>query len=54
MSIVRVSLSDGKGIEEARYAFAKRLRDIVEGPDGAIYVVEDGPGGRLLELTPAR
>jgi glucose/arabinose dehydrogenase len=52
MSIVRVSLNGGKGTEEARYTFPKRLRDIVEGPDGAIYVIEDGPGGRLLQLTP--
>lgn len=52
MSIVRVSLDGSKGTEEARYTFTKRLRDIVEGPDGAIYVVEDGPGGRLLQLTP--
>ena len=54
MSVVRVSLSGGTGKEEARYTFDKRLRDIVEGPDGAIYVVEDGPGGRLLQLTPAK
>jgi glucose/arabinose dehydrogenase len=53
MSLVRVSLDGGKGTEEARYAFDKRLRDIVEGPDGAVYLIEDGPGGRLLKLTPA-
>jgi aldose sugar dehydrogenase len=53
-SIVRVSLAGDKGTEEARYGFDKRLRAIVDGPDGAIYVAEDGPGGRLLRLTPAR
>ena len=51
-SVVRVSLSGDKGAEEARTDFGKRLRDIAEGPDGAIYVVEDGEGGRLLRLTP--
>ena len=51
--LVRVSLSGGAGKEEARYPFEKRLRDIVEGDDGSLYVVEDGPGGRLLRLTPA-
>ncbi len=51
--LVRVSLSDGMGKEEARYSFEKRLRDIAEGDDGALYVVEDGPGGRLLRLTPS-
>jgi len=53
MAIVRVSLDGDKGIEEARYKFEKRLRDLVEAPDGSIYVIEDGSGGRLLHLTPA-
>ena len=53
MSIVRVSFARDRGTEQARYKFDKRLRDIVEGPDGALYVIEDGPGGRLLRLTPA-
>jgi len=52
MALVRVSLDGAKGTEEARYAMGKRIRDIVEGPDGAIYVIEDGAGGRLLELRP--
>ena len=53
MALVRVSLEGEKGTEEARYAMGKRIRDIVEGPDGALYVIEDGGGGRLLKLTPA-
>jgi glucose/arabinose dehydrogenase len=53
MSIVRVSLDGNKGTEEARYKFDKRLRDIIETPDGSLYVVEDGKGARLLHLTPA-
>lgn len=39
--------------EEARYPFPNRLRDIAQGPDGAIWVLEDRAGGRLLRLTPA-
>jgi len=54
MALVRVALKDGKGTEEARYKFDKRLRDIVEASDGSLYVVEDGAGGRLLHLTPTR
>ena len=53
MSVVRVALDGDKGTEEARYPFDKRLRDIVEAPDGSLYVIEDGAGGRLLQLTPA-
>ena len=52
MAIVRVSLEGEKGTEQARYKFDKRLRDIAEAPDGSIYVIEDGPRGRLLHLTP--
>jgi len=39
--------------EEARYDFPRRLRDIAQAPDGAIWVIEDKEGGRLLRLTPA-
>jgi glucose/arabinose dehydrogenase len=31
----------------------ERIREIVEGPDGAIWVLEDTEKGRLLRLTPA-
>jgi glucose/arabinose dehydrogenase len=51
-ALVRVSLEGGKGTEEARYKFDKRLRDIVEAEDGSLYLIEDGAGGRLLHLTP--
>jgi aldose sugar dehydrogenase len=51
--IVRVTATSGTSArEEARHSFEKRLRDIVEAPDGSLYVVEDGAGGRLLHLTP--
>jgi glucose/arabinose dehydrogenase len=51
-SLVRVSLSGGNGTEEARVGFGKRLRDIAEAPDGALFIAEDGKSGRLLRLTP--
>ena len=51
MAIVRISLDGDKGTEEARYAMGKRIRDIAEADDGSLYVIEDGPGGRLLHLT---
>ena len=31
-----------------------RIRFVAPGPDGAIYLLEDGDGGRLLRLTPAK
>ena len=29
-----------------------RIREVVQGPDGALYVLTDAPDGRLLKLTP--
>ncbi|HWL03907.1 MAG TPA: PQQ-dependent sugar dehydrogenase, partial [Xanthobacteraceae bacterium] len=31
----------------------ERIRDVRSGPDGAIWLLTDGPSGRLLRLTPA-
>ena len=45
--------TDGDSAREvARYDMGERIRQIVEGPDGALWVLEDGDGGRLLELRP--
>ena len=53
-SITRIAVdaAANSASEEARYEFPMRLRDIAQGPDGAIWVVEDGEDGRLLRLTP--
>lgn len=53
--LVRVSFDGETAREEGRHAFEKRLREVVEAADGAIWVLEDGRGsgkGRLLRLTP--
>jgi glucose/arabinose dehydrogenase len=52
-ALVRVSITpDGAAAEAARYEWGKRVREVEEGPDGAVYVLEDDDG-RLLKLTPA-
>ncbi len=38
--------------EAERYEWDKRIREVEQGPDGAIYVLEDEAGGRLIKLTP--
>lgn len=47
---------DGKGAREvARYPMGARIRNVTEGPDGALWVLEDElreSQGRLLRLTP--
>lgn len=50
-NIVRVDLAGTEAAEVARYEFDNRLRSIAQGPDGAIWVAEDGDGGRVLRLS---
>ena len=56
-TLIRVAIN-GKGAREAeRWDMGARIREVEQGPDGAIYVLEDerkGAGGRLLRLAPAR
>ena len=52
-ALIRVAVNaDGTAAEAGRYAWGKRVREVEEGPDGALYVLEDRDGGRLLRLTP--
>ncbi len=49
-----VPQADGStaAMEAERYSWGKRVREVEEGPDGAVYILEDKSGGRLLKLTP--
>jgi len=51
-ALVRVSFAGESAREAARYPMGMGLRAVVEGPDGAIWLLEKGGGGRLLKLTP--
>ena len=51
-AVVRVSVEDGIGREVARYSWDERIREVEEAPDGSLWVLEDGYGGRLVRLTP--
>ncbi|GAA0282158.1 PQQ-dependent sugar dehydrogenase [Alteraurantiacibacter aestuarii] len=56
-SLVRVATNaagTGTATEEARYTFPSRLRDIAQAADGSLWVLEDGPRGKLLHLTAAQ
>lgn len=52
-ALVRVRVSGTTAVEAARVALGARIRELEEGPDGAIWVLEDGTGGRLIRLDPA-
>ena len=53
-SIRRLELSDGEVVsQEVMFEdLGERMRDVRTGPDGMIYLVTDGPGGRVLRITP--
>lgn len=51
-ALVRVAIDGDTAREVERFDMGKRIRDVEQGPDGAIWVLEDEAGGRLLRLTP--
>jgi len=53
--LIRIVVTGASARKAEMWDFGARLRDVAEGPDGALYVLEDGErgsGGRLLRLTP--
>lgn len=53
-SLVRVKITGETAEEVERFAMGKRIREVEQGPDGAIWVLEDKQNGRLLRLTPKK
>ena len=54
-AIVRIELDGDSAREVERYPMGARIRSVAEGPDGALWVLEDElreSTGRLLRLTP--
>jgi aldose sugar dehydrogenase len=51
-SLIRIRIDGDHAKEVERFAMEKRIREVEQGPDGAIWVLEDEKGGRLLRLTP--
>lgn len=50
--LVRVRVSGTTATEVQRIDLQARIRAVAQGPDGAIWVLEDQPSGRLLKLAP--
>lgn len=56
-ALVRVDVNGTKAAKGDQWPMGARIREVEEGPDGAIWVLEDGgrgSEGRLLKLTPAK
>jgi glucose/arabinose dehydrogenase len=54
--LVRLELDGEKVVKEERLltALGERIRDVRQGPDGALWLLTDNPNGRVLRLTPAK
>lgn len=54
MSLIRLT-ADGRNIvNEERIRIGRRIRDVEQARDGALFLIEDYEKGSLLRLTPAR
>jgi len=54
--ISRIEFADGQAREAERFDMGMRIRGLAQGPDGAIWALEDasrGGSGRLYKLSPA-
>ncbi|MGB1964895.1 MAG: PQQ-dependent sugar dehydrogenase, partial [Candidatus Puniceispirillales bacterium] len=38
-------------VEAERFRWSARVREVEQSPDGAIWVLEDGASGRLIQFT---
>ena len=53
-ALIRVTFDGDRAREAERWEMGARIREVEQGPDGALWVLEDGSGARLLRLTPER
>jgi glucose/arabinose dehydrogenase len=54
-ALIRIGFDDHGGANEAdRWDMGHRIRDVEVAPDGALWLIEDEEGGRLLRLTPRK
>lgn len=51
-SLVRVEVDGRQAREAERFDMGHRIREVEQGPEGGLWLLEDGEGGRLLKLTP--
>ena len=53
-ALIHVRIRGDRATKMDQWDMGHRIRFVGQGPDGAIYVLEDGSGGRLLRLTPGQ
>jgi glucose/arabinose dehydrogenase len=54
--LVRLQLDGDKAVNEERLLqqLRERIRDVRQGPDGALWLATDDSSGRILRLAPAK
>ncbi|MFZ0134504.1 MAG: PQQ-dependent sugar dehydrogenase [Desulfobacterales bacterium] len=50
-ALIHVDLKGNTAEEAERFKWGERVREVEQGPEGALYILEDGSDGRLLKLT---
>ena len=53
-ALVRVDIDGDKARKADQWDMGNRIRAVDQGPSGEVYLLEDGPGARLLRLVPAK
>jgi len=51
-ALLRIEFNGENAREAERFDMGRRMRAVVQGPAGAIWLLEDGKDGRLLKLVP--
>ncbi len=54
--LARLELRGGRVVSEQRYLqeLGERIRDVVQGPEGFVYLLTDSPRGKVLRVRPAK
>lgn len=55
-ALIRLKLKEDRVVGEERLLAdrGERIRDVLQGPDGAVYVLTDGGSAQLLKITPEK
>lgn len=53
-ALIHVRIRGDRATKAEQWDMGSRIRAVDQGPRGEVYLLEDGKGGRLLRLTPAR
>ena len=53
-ALIHVRIRGDQASKADQWDMGHRIREVAQGPRGEVYLLEDGSGGRLLRLEPAR